>query len=172
MIRPPFLMILIPLLACGPSEGQTRIGDGSAASGMTAIPEATRNAPQERLPPPGHAWVIFEADTVEAEVARTVDERAQGLMFRENLAKGKGMLFVFPDTQIRSFWMKDTFIPLDIAYLDAEFRVVDINAMEPESTTSLPSALPAMFALEVPQGWFEEMGISVGAQARLIFGPG
>jgi uncharacterized membrane protein (UPF0127 family) len=93
-------------------------------------------------------------------------------MYRESLAKGKGMLFVFPDSQIRSFWMKDTFIPLDIAYMDAEFKIVDIKAMEPESTESLPSALPAMFALEVPRGWFEEKGISVGAQARFVFGPG
>lgn len=168
MIRPPFLMILIPLLACGPSEGQTRADGGPVPDGMAANWEA----PQERLPPPGHAWVIFDADTVEAEVARTVEERAQGLMYRESLAKGTGMLFVFPDSQIRSFWMKNTFISLDIAYLDATFRIVDIKAMEPESTTSLPSALPAMFALEVPLGWFEEMGISVGAQARLVFGPG
>lgn len=176
MIRPPFLMILLPLLACGPSEGQTRADSGLAPNGVAATPEAPRegiqDSPQERLPPPGHAWVIFEADTVEAEVARTADERAQGLMYRESLARGKGMLFVFPDSQIRSFWMKNTFIPLDIAFLDAEFRIVDIKAMEPENTTSLPSALPAMFALEVPLGWFEEMGISVGAQARLVFGPG
>jgi len=184
MIRPPFLIILIPLLACGPSEGQTWTDGGLSANDGTAAQERTpqairetppstnRKAAQQRLPPPGHAWVIFEADTVEAEVARTAEERAQGLMFRESLAKGKGMLFVFPDTQIRSFWMKDTFIPLDIAYIDSEFRIVDIQAMEPESTTSLPSILPAMFALEVPQGWFEEMGISVGAQAQLVFGPG
>lgn len=168
MIRPPFLMILIPILACGPSEGQTRIADDSALEGVAT----TRETLQERLPPPKQAWVIFGADTVQAEVARTADERAQGLMYRESLAMGMGMLFVFPDSQIRSFWMKNTFIPLDIAYLDAEFRIVDIKAMEPENTTSLPSTLPAMFALEVPLGWFEEMGISVGDQARLVFGPG
>jgi len=168
MIRPPFLMILIPLLACGPSEGQTRTASASASEGVAPAQLIS----QERLPPPGHAWVIFEADTVEAEVARTEEERARGLMYRESLAKGKGMLFVFSDSQIRSFWMKNTFIPLDIAYLDAELRIVETQAMEPESTTSLPSALPAMFALEVPQGWVEEMGISVGARARLVFGPG
>ena len=132
----------------------------------------TLGSAQDRLPPSGHVWVIFGADTVQAEVARTPAEREQGLMYRESLAKGKGMLFVFSDSQIRSFWMKNTFIPLDIAYLDAELRIVEIQAMEPESTTSLPSALPAMFALEVPLGWFEEMGISVGARARLVFGPG
>jgi uncharacterized membrane protein (UPF0127 family) len=129
-------------------------------------------AAQDRLPPPGHAWVIFHADTVEAEVARTPEERERGLMFRETLAKGEGMLFVFPDTQYRSFWMKDTFIPLDIAYLDADLKIVDILPMEPQTTEPQASTRPAMFALEVPRGWFAEEGIAVGATARLVFGPG
>ena len=93
-------------------------------------------------------------------------------MYRESLAEGRGMLFVFPDTRPRSFWMKNTFIPLDIAYLDEELTIVDIQAMEPETLDSHPSASPAMFALEVPLGWFEGKGIGVGAQARIVFGPG
>ncbi len=138
---------------------------------LAAVPQLSLSG-QERLPPPGHAWVIFGADTVQAEVARTPEEREQGLMYRESLMKGRGMLFVFPDSQIRSFWMKNTFIPLDIAYLDAELRIVDILAMEPQSLDPVPSGLPAMFALEVPLNWFAEMGIAVGTQARLVFGPG
>jgi uncharacterized membrane protein (UPF0127 family) len=116
--------------------------------------------------------VIFDADTVQAEVARTPEERERGLMFRESLAGGRGMLFVFPEAQYRSFWMKDTFIPLDIAYLDADLRVVDILPMEPQSEDTYPSTKPAMFALEVPIGWFAEKGIAVGAQAKVVFGPG
>jgi uncharacterized membrane protein (UPF0127 family) len=127
---------------------------------------------QERLPPRGQAWVIFGNDTVRAEVARTPEEREVGLMHRQSLAEGRGMLFVFPDLQIRSFWMKDTLIPLDIAYLDESFRIVDIQGMEANTTDTHPSARPAMFALEVPLGWFEKMGIGVGAQANFIFGPG
>ncbi len=127
---------------------------------------------QERLPPPGQAWVIFGADTVRAEVARTPAERERGLMYRESLAKGRGMLFVFPDAAIRSFWMKDTFIPLDIAYMDSDIRIIDIYPLEPQSEEAQPSSGPAMFALEVRQGWFQEMGIVVGAQAKLVFGPG
>jgi uncharacterized membrane protein (UPF0127 family) len=116
--------------------------------------------------------VIFGADTVQAEVARTPEERERGLMFRESLANGRGMLFVFPDARHRSFWMKDTFIPLDIAYLDGELRIVDILPMEPQSESTYPSTQPAMFALEVPTGWFAEKGIAVGAQAKVVFGPG
>lgn len=175
MYRSAYLPLLIGLVTCGPSEGQARSGETAPPEGPPAAASAPASLPQagqERLPPPGRAWVIFGADTVLAELARTPEERAQGLMYRENLPEGQGMLFVFADTQIRSFWMSNTFIPLDIAYLDAELRIVDIHAMDPQTTESHPSAEPAMFALEVPQGWFAEVGIAVGAQARVVFGPG
>lgn len=172
MLRSAHILVLAALLACNPSQGQLRTGDAGPGAGSGGATPTVSSPDQERLPPPGRAWVIFGADTVLAEVARTPDERAQGLMYRESLPKGQGMLFVFPDTQIRSFWMSNTFIPLDIAYLDAELRIVDIQPMEPQTTESHPSAKPAMFALEVPQGWFAEMGIQVGGQAKVVFGPG
>jgi uncharacterized protein len=116
--------------------------------------------------------VVFGTDTVRAEVARTPEQRERGLMYRESLEHGRGMLFVFPDVQIRSFWMKNTFIPLDIAYLDANLRIVDIQAMEPLDEDTYPSARPAMFALEVPLGWFAQAGVAVGDEAHVVFGPG
>lgn len=122
------------------------------------------------LPPAGYAWVIFGTDTVVAEVAATADERAQGLMYREEVPDGTGMLFVFQDSQPRSFWMANTYVPLDIAYMDPSYRVVDIVAMEPLVTESYPSDAPAMFALEVRQGWFAAQGIGVGARANIVFG--
>ena len=93
-------------------------------------------------------------------------------MYRSQLLPGRGMIFIFPEAQTRSFWMKDTLIPLDIAYMDANLRIVDIQAMEPQTLDLHPSARPAAFALEVPMGWFAEVGIEVGAEARLVFGPG
>jgi uncharacterized membrane protein (UPF0127 family) len=146
-------------------------GSGSSAAqevGNGSSPGAT----QERLPPPGEAWVIFGTDTVQAEVARTPEEREQGLMYRTELAPGRGMIFVFEDIQTRSFWMKDTLVPLDIAYIDENLRITDIQAMEPQTLDLHPSARPAMFALEVPMGWFEEKGIQAGAEAKIVFGPG
>jgi uncharacterized membrane protein (UPF0127 family) len=113
--------------------------------------------------------VIFGADTVVAEVARTDDERAQGLMYRQEVPDGTGMLFVFQDSQVRSFWMQNTYVPLDIAFLDASLTVVDIQQMEPLSTDFYTSKAPAMFALEVRQGWFAEMGIVVGARPEVVF---
>lgn len=122
------------------------------------------------MPPRDHAWVVFDGDTVVAEVADSAEERERGLMFRDELPDGEGMLFVFEDTDIRSFWMRDTYIPLDIAFMDPAQRVVDIQPMEPETEEFTESAEPAMFALEVRQGWFEEQGIEPGAQAEIVFG--
>lgn len=134
--------------------------------------------PQERaglpptgpVPPAGMAWVIFGADTVHAEVARTAAQRSQGLMNREELPAGTGMLFVFPDSEIRSFWMQNTYVALDIAFMDADLRIVDIQQMEAQSEDYHESRAPAMFALEVPMGWFAEHGITVGQRADVIFG--
>jgi len=162
------LMALTFLMACGSSEGRSAEDTGIRQS----LPEAAPSTRQERLPPPGEAWVIIGRDTVSVELARTPREREQGLMFREDLPEGRGMLFVFQDSQHRSFWMRNTFIPLDIAYIDENLRIIDIQAMEPETEGGHPSAHPAMLALEVPQGWFARMVIEVGAQLQVIFGPG
>ena len=134
-----------------------------------ALAEATPRVLEPR-PPAGHAWVIFGVDTVLAEVASTADERAEGLMYRDEVPDGTGMLFVFPDNQVRSFWMANTYVPLDLAYMDPAFRVVDIVQMEPLVTDSYPSRAPAMYGLEVRQRWFAEQGIAVGAQAEIVFG--
>ena len=141
-----------------------------AVGADTPEPRAADHPVSERHPPTGYAWVIFGADTVVAEVASTTDERAQGLMYRDEVPDGTGMLFVFPDSRVRSFWMANTYVALDIAYMDPSFRVVDILAMEPLVTESYPSKAPAMFGLEVRQGWFAEQGIAIGAQAEVVFG--
>lgn len=124
----------------------------------------------DALPPRGAAWVIFGSDTVTAEVADTPEARERGLMFRTELEDGEGMLFVFRDEEIRSFWMRDTYIPLDIAFMDRTQRIVDIQQMEPLVEDFYESRAPAMFALEVPQGWFERQGIEVGERPRIVFG--
>ena len=154
---------LAALGACTPSDAAP-----PAAERADEAPSAARTA--EALPPAGYAWVIFGADTVLAEVAATAEERAEGLMYRDEVPDGTGMLFVFQDTQIRSFWMANTYVPLDVAYMDPSYRIVDIIAMEPLDTSSKPSRAPAMFALEVRQGWFGEQGIEIGAQADIVFG--
>ena len=153
--------VLVPTIgSCGAN------GPGGDSPPGPDASQATISARPDR----GNAWVIFGADTVRAEVARTTDERSRGLSNRDYLAPGTGMIFVFDTEEVRSFWMQDTFIPLDIAYLDANVRIIDIQQMEPETTRLHTSSGPAMFALEVPQGWFEEMEIGEGAQAEIVFG--
>lgn len=163
------LALLTILVGCVDGNGGTaeaRDVEARPAPEAAETP-ATRRAP---MPPPGHAWVIFGADTVVAEVAATTEERQEGLMYRDEVPDGTGMLFVFEDSRPRAFWMANTYVALDIAYMDPSFRVVDIIAMEPLVTESYPSDAAAMFALEVRQGWFEERGIGVGAQAEIVFG--
>jgi hypothetical protein len=115
------------------------------------------------------ALVIFGSDTVRADVANTAETRGQGLMYRDAVPDGTGMLFVFDREAERSFWMQNTYVALDVAFIDADFRIVDIQQMEPETTEIHDGARPAMFALEVRQGWFAEKGIAVGDRCQLIF---
>ncbi|MCL2764871.1 MAG: DUF192 domain-containing protein [Treponema sp.] len=99
---------------------------------------------------------------VKAEIARTSEERAQGLMFRKELPDGEGMLFIFEADQVLSFWMKNTYIPLSIAYITYDGRIVDIKDMYPHDTSSVVSSRSVRYALEVPQGWFTRAGVRQG----------
>jgi uncharacterized membrane protein (UPF0127 family) len=144
--------------------------EGTTAAAAEAVSAAPSRLDAANFPPAGFAWVILGSDTVVAEVASTADERAEGLMYRDEVPDGTGMLFVFQDSQPRAFWMANTYVALDIAYMNPSYRVVDIIAMEPLITESYPSSAPAMFALEVRQGWFAEQGITVGTQAQIVFG--
>lgn len=166
----PAAILALAILAEG---GCARAEGDSAPSGQTDPGSASQVAGAARptpRPAPGRAWVIFGADTVLVEVARTPDERAQGLMYRQDVPDGTGMLFVFDDNELRSFWMENTYAPLDIAFLDPSFTVVDVQQMEPLTTDPHESAAPAMFALEVRKGWFAEHGVAVGARAEVVFG--
>jgi uncharacterized membrane protein (UPF0127 family) len=154
---------LMVLLACAGGDDapavdadRTLVADAPALSGPR--------------PPAGHAWVIFGADTVLAEVAATADERAEGLMYRDDVPDGTGMLFVFPDVAVRGFWMANTYVPLDLAFMDPSFNVVDIVQMEPLVTETYDSRAPFMYGLEVRQGWLAEHDIAVGHRAEVVFG--
>jgi uncharacterized membrane protein (UPF0127 family) len=123
------------------------------------------------MPPRRSAWVIFGTDTVVAEVARTTAEKERGLMFRSELPDGTGMLFLFDEEEIQSLWMQNVHFPLDVAFLDASMRVVDIQQMEAETTSIHSSLRQAMFCLEVPKGWLAAHGVAVGDVAQIVLGP-
>ena len=99
---------------------------------------------------------------IRVEVARTQEEQARGLMFRETMAKDEGMLFIYPREEILTFWMKNTPLPLSIAFLDGKGKIIDIQDMEPFSLRGHPSSAPARYALEMNRGWFKDNGVGVG----------
>jgi uncharacterized membrane protein (UPF0127 family) len=99
---------------------------------------------------------------VTAEIADNQDLRAQGLMNRDSLATNHGMLFVYGTAEVRSFWMRNTRIPLDIAFIDANGVIINILKMEPQSDENYYSQGPMMYALEMNVGWFEANGVGPG----------
>jgi len=99
---------------------------------------------------------------VKAEIAETQEDRTTGLMYRKKLPDGEGMLFIFENDQILSFWMKNTYIPLSIAYITWDGRITDIKDMYPHNENSVSSSRFVRYALEVPQGWFDRNAIRIG----------
>jgi uncharacterized membrane protein (UPF0127 family) len=105
--------------------------------------------------------------TINVEIARTDAQRAQGLMFRKTVPDGTGMLFIFERDQILSFWMKNTGVPLSIAFISYDGRIVEIRNMEPLSRMPIQSSRSVRYALEVPQGWFDRVGVTIGSRIEL-----
>ena len=101
---------------------------------------------------------------VKAEIARTDAERAQGLMFREDLPRNAGMVFVFDAPARQCMWMKDTPLPLSVAFIDADGKIVNIIDMQPHTLDSHCSTkgVPVRYALEMHQGWFRQRHIKAG----------
>ncbi len=126
--------------------------------------------PLASLLPSNDAHIVLtspEGDRVRVrvELADTVSRRRKGLMFRKELALDHGMLFLFKEEKQLSFWMKNTFIPLDILFFSAEQEFISSNTMYPCRAQLCPrykSAIPAQYALEVPIGFVREHGIKEG----------
>jgi uncharacterized membrane protein (UPF0127 family) len=115
-------------------------------------PGWARTPPQEVLPT---ITLRIGGVTVKAEVADDPEKRATGLMGRNALADGEGMLFVFPAPQAMGFWMRGTLVPLSIAYLNASGIIREIHDLQPLDETPARSTFrDLVYALEVPQGWF------------------
>jgi uncharacterized membrane protein (UPF0127 family) len=101
---------------------------------------------------------------LQAHVARSEEERAIGLMHRQEMAENEGMLFMDDEREVQQFWMKDTPLPLSVAFVDEDGTIVRIADLEPHSLDGESSGQPVRFVLEVNQGWFAERGITAGAR--------
>jgi hypothetical protein len=124
-----------------------------------ALPLAA--AAQDRLPT---LTLNAGIHLIQAEVANTFSSRAQGLMFRKSLGANRGMLFVFAEVERQCMWMRNTYVPLSVAFLDERGVILNIADMRPQTEDSHCSRAPARFALEVNQGWFAAKGIKPGAK--------
>src|SRR5690606_15193566 len=118
----------------------------------------------------GELYVLKNGEitrTIEIEIADTPYEWETGLMYRESMEDNQGMLFIYPNTAPRSFYMKNTYIPLDIIFMSNDTTVVSIkeNAV-PRDETSIPSNAPARFILEINGGNAEDWNIEVGDKMR------
>lgn len=117
--------------------------------------------------------IYFGDHSFSAEIADTSEERERGLMFREELGENEGMLFVYEEEDDRSFWMKNTLIPLDIIFLDSDLEVINIEKADPEPNTSddnlasYESERPAQYVLELNQNRSEEIGLEEGKEMGL-----
>lgn len=101
---------------------------------------------------------------ITAEIASTPQSRMIGLMMRERLAPNHGMVFVFEDKSQHCFWMRNTLIPLSIAFIDDDGTVVSIADMSPKSEASTCPQRPVRYALEMDQGWFAKRGVTAGTK--------
>ncbi|MBN1899172.1 MAG: DUF192 domain-containing protein [Spirochaetes bacterium] len=110
-----------------------------------------------------YARIEIKDSVLEVEIADTEEKRALGLMNKSHLPENEGVLFVFDPPQKVSFWMKDTSIPLSIAFIDKDLKITEIRNMFPYDVVNRTiSGSPVQFALEVNQGWFEKNGIRAG----------
>ena len=130
-------------------------------------PVTAAHAQQPQLP---MARLTAGMQVVQAEVADSFGTRMQGLMQRTSLGPNHGMLFLFDGDERQCMWMKNTLIPLSVAFIDARGAIINIADMQPHSEESHCSARPARYALEMTQGWFREKGVKPGIRIRGIPG--
>ena len=100
---------------------------------------------------------------VKAEVAVNDEERSVGLMFRRDMGPNEGMVFRFPNTRQVCMWMKNTWLPLSVAFVDENGKIINIEDMQPETEVAHCAKRPARYALEMNQGWFRKKNIKPGA---------
>ena len=114
------------------------------------------------------ASILVGHQRVTVEVAATPSARRRGLMHRQSLPDDRGMLFIFPQEKLLTFWMKDTHIPLSIAFAREDGTIVRIADLEPRSEQPVSSRSPARYALEMNRGWFARHGVLEGDAIRRI----
>jgi uncharacterized protein len=135
----------------------------AALSVLFALPAAHAQEGPQKLP---STALTAGVHIIQAEVAHTPEQRGIGLMHRSKMGASEGMLFVFDSATQQCFWMKNTLLPLSIAFLDDDGTVVNIEDMAPQTLNGHCSKKPVRFALEMNQGWFAKRGIKPGSRVQ------
>jgi hypothetical protein len=128
-----------------------------------ALMAMAQEGPQPKLPT---VAITAGMHVIQAEVAQTSGQQMIGMMNRREMGANEGMLFANADSSPRCFWMRNTLLPLSIAFIADDGSIVNIADMEPQSDASHCSAKPVRFALEMRQGWFAKRGIKAGFKLR------
>ena len=130
---------------------------------LAAVPAWAQNGPQPRLPTINLTAGIH---VIKTELAIQGEQQAIGMMFRKEMGTNEGMLFVNEEPGVRCFWMRNTLIPLTIAFIADDGSIVNLADMDAQSDKSHCSAKPVRFALEMNRGWFAKRGIKPGAKLQ------
>jgi uncharacterized membrane protein (UPF0127 family) len=155
-------LVAISLATIVPAAAATTSWHALMAPARSASAQARSPA---GAPLPSRTLSIGTASAV-VEVVDTPDARATGLMNRFSLQQDHGMLFVFDRAQPLGFWMKNTYIPLSIAFVDSEGRILNIEDMQPRDESVHMSRAPALYAIEMRRGWFAAKGITAGDRVK------
>lgn len=131
-------------------------------SSLYACPTQAQEGPQ-KLP---SITLSTGMHNISVEVAQTPNEREIGLMYRKTLGASQGMLFIFEQAGVQCFWMKNTLLPLAIAFVADDGSIVNIDEMKPQTLDSHCSTKPVHFVLEMNSHWFDKRGIKAGAKLR------
>ena len=166
--------LTLALVIPGPSARTAGAQPSDAMKATKPAPTgaATQGAAIDRAQSlPAIALTIGTAK-LQAEVATTPGQREIGLMHRFSLAPDRGMVFAFPGSEPLGFWMRNTYIPLSIAFIDASGVILNIEDMAPQDDATHWSRAPAQYALEMRKGWFAEHGIRAGDRVQGLPKPG
>lgn len=134
-----------------------------------ALPAAHAQDPQSQaMPRLPTVKLTAGMHVIQAELAARPEHRARGLMFREQLGANEGMLFIFDDTAIQCMWMRNTLIPLSVAFIADDGTIVNIEDMQPKTEDSHCGSRRLRYALEMSEGWFARRGLKAGTVIRGI----
>src|SRR4051812_34081893 len=133
------------------------------ALALFAFTAFAQEGPQTNLP---RVKLTVGMHVIDAQVASTNEQRMTGLMFRTEMPQHEGMLFVFDYPSQQCFWMKNTLLPLSVAFVNDDGRIANIEEMQPQTLESHCSVEPVRYVLEMNKGWFAKKGIKAGARLK------